>query len=247
VQELERHAAEEQAGQGGVSPASDDDEVRADPPRLPRDDLRDGREVERRHEVGLEAQAAPGGVPRGRQDPLRLPPLTSFNCLSNAFPPVIQTDQAKWNARRMLNREGADRFSADNVNRRVEARLVSPTASASSAGRARRRESPRRIGPGRLRLRLRDVSASRGRRRCGVSLLREAVIMDRRTTTYRDRRDAGRELAEHLLSYAGRDVLVLGIPRGVSPSPLRSLAAWTPISTSSSRARSGRRTSRSCS
>jgi len=41
--------------------------------------------------------------------------------------------------------------------------------------------------------------------------------MDRRTTTYRDRRDAGRELAEHLLSYAGRDVLVLGIPRGGLP------------------------------
>ena len=47
--------------------------------------------------------------------------------------------------------------------------------------------------------------------------MREAVIMDRRTTAYRDRRDAGRELAEHLLSYAGRDALVLGIPRGGLP------------------------------
>jgi putative phosphoribosyl transferase len=40
--------------------------------------------------------------------------------------------------------------------------------------------------------------------------------MDRRTA-YRDRRDAGRELAEHLLTYSGRGALVLGIPRGGLP------------------------------
>jgi predicted phosphoribosyltransferase len=38
-----------------------------------------------------------------------------------------------------------------------------------------------------------------------------------RTTPFADRREAGRALAEALKGYAGRDVLVLGIPRGGVP------------------------------
>src|SRR5512146_1362802 len=38
-----------------------------------------------------------------------------------------------------------------------------------------------------------------------------------RTTPFADRREAGRVLAEALKDYAGRDVLVLGIPRGGVP------------------------------
>lgn len=41
--------------------------------------------------------------------------------------------------------------------------------------------------------------------------------MGDRETSYRDRRDGGRVLAGKLLSYAGSDALVLGIPRGGVP------------------------------
>ena len=47
---------------------------------------------------------------------------------------------------------------------------------------------------------------------------REQVSIDWKATAYRDRTDAGRQLAEHLREYANRDdVLVLALPRGGVP------------------------------
>jgi adenine/guanine phosphoribosyltransferase-like PRPP-binding protein len=45
----------------------------------------------------------------------------------------------------------------------------------------------------------------------------ERILMIGSARLYRDRADAGRKLASYLKQYAGRDVLVLGIPRGGVP------------------------------
>ncbi len=58
---------------------------------------------------------------------------------------------------------------------------------------------------------------------------------------YRDRREAGRELAKHLDAYRDKDALVLALPRGgvevgyemaedvvcpMTPSPFRAIGVW---------------------